>query len=91
MASWIPVVVVLIAIVLFAAAKVFGGEHTKSPTMADDVVAEADAIEEAADAQLAVELAHVDADKEALADIEIIDDDAARLEALAKYGNRGRS
>lgn len=90
MPAWIPVVLVVGAIVVYVLVRIFGGKGNDRRELVDKAQTEADNIKAAADAQLAAELQEVDADKDKLAEIGEIEDDAARLSALADYANRER-
>lgn len=89
MPAWIPVVVVVVAIGLYAVVRLFGIGGKKSNLVAD-AKARTEDIKTAADAQLAAELKKSDADVAELDQIKEIDDDETRLIELAKYANRRR-
>lgn len=86
MPAWIPVVVIVAAIGLYAVVRLFGGG--KKPDPVAEAKAQAADIKAAADAQLAAELQEIDADIADLDRIKAINDDEARLAELAKYSNR---
>lgn len=90
--AWVPVAIML-AIVLVAAGVyvVWKVRKRDDPRkLLNDAKTEAADIKAAADVELAAELEAVNADKAELEAIEAIDDEDARLAALAKYGNRRR-
>ena len=90
MPAWIPVVVVVAAVLLYFVVRLFNRKGNNRGEIVDKAKADARAIKTAADAQLAVELQDVDADKAELAEIGELEDDEARLSALADYANRRR-
>lgn len=91
MPAWIPVVVIVGAIVVYIVIRLVGGKGDDRRELVDSAKTDAENIKAAADAQLAAELQEVDADKAELAKIGEIEDDAARLSALADYANRRRN
>ena len=90
MPMWIPAVLVGLVLVAVVLARVFGGGDKGRPELVEEAETEISDIKAVADAQLQAELVEVAAAKAELLKITMIDDDAARLEALAKYANRGR-
>ena len=90
MPAWIPVVLVVSAIGVYAAIRLFGGKGKKKDLVAE-AKAEAKDIKAAADAQLEVELKGVDDDRAELGRIKKIENDEARLAELARFGNRRRA
>ena len=87
---WAKVVAVGVFLlgIFLAVASIFGVKRNDPSKIVDNAKDDADAIKAAADAELAVQLQDVEADKAALVEVEKISDDKERLAALAKLGNR---
>lgn len=86
-AVWIPVIIVLVAIVAYAAVHIFG---SKKRDLTKDAEAEAENVRAAAEAALTVELKALDSEREELEGVKAIENDAERLKALADFANRRR-
>lgn len=87
-AVWIPVVIVLVALGVYAAVMILGGDKRRD--LAKEAETEAKDVKAAAEAALTVELAAIEGDRRDLEAIKAIGNDAERLQALADYANRRR-
>lgn len=88
--AWIPVVIVVLALGIYLVARLVTKKPDDRKALVDEAKTEVAEVKAKADAQLAAELEKVDADVGELNAIKEITDDAARLQALADYGNRRR-
>jgi hypothetical protein len=88
MGGWVVVGLVLAAVLVGAAAKLFG--RTDRSAAVDTLKGDVAVIKAEADSRLSAELALVNIDRQELEEISKIEDDETRLVALARYGNRRR-